>query len=247
MSSFYHVTTAVALFQILNEGLQPRIGPRSQALGEPAPAIYAFSSLDDCMDATWIESAFAEDDELVIIEFAADRAIVDTFAPWEKRFDTPVPVTQILRILDEAGAPLAKQAELLTLAKARSSWSEVLETDRDIAAYVAEHSPHRVDEDFIADDYLNCHARLRLVPLADLTEGPADGNVPSSKKEAAYLKKSPFTMPPLLAEANLEIRDGNHRYRVACKQAMPAVWCYVAEEGTAPTVGRSKRLADCSL
>lgn len=66
----FHVTTAAALPFILSTGLEPRIGPRSAAMGEHQCAIYFFETLADVEHGlmNWMADEFDEDDELVILD-----------------------------------------------------------------------------------------------------------------------------------------------------------------------------------
>lgn len=66
----FHVTTAAALPSILSTGLEPRIGPRSTAIGEHQCAIYFFETLFDVVNGlmNWMADEFDEDDEIVILD-----------------------------------------------------------------------------------------------------------------------------------------------------------------------------------
>lgn len=68
----YHVTTKDSLADILENGLIPKIGPRSSACGETEPAVFCFKSKEDIEDANWIVDAFEDEDgndiEIVILE-----------------------------------------------------------------------------------------------------------------------------------------------------------------------------------
>lgn len=66
----FHVTTRDALDEILESGLQPRIGPRSKLGSESAPAIYLFASREDTENGlmNWLGECFDDDEELVVIE-----------------------------------------------------------------------------------------------------------------------------------------------------------------------------------
>lgn len=75
-------------------------------------------------------------------------------------------------------------------------------------------------------------AKLEEVPIEDLKEGDPEYNRRNFSKERAYLEMDPSTMPPILVNANLEIEDGNHRYRVAKKLGLQYVKCYVIQNET---------------
>lgn len=66
----YHVTTDESLNNILEEGLAPHIGPRSEEMGETEPKIYLFSSKDDVENAlsNWLGEQFDDDQSLYVLE-----------------------------------------------------------------------------------------------------------------------------------------------------------------------------------
>lgn len=66
----WHITPIDNVESILKEGLQPRIGERSRAIGEEIPAVYLFSSVDAFLDAQWIGDVFDEDAKLAILHVA---------------------------------------------------------------------------------------------------------------------------------------------------------------------------------
>jgi hypothetical protein len=105
----------------------------------------------------------------------------------------------------------------------------VLEDAEAIASYIADLSPTEVDEEFIAEHFWGCRAELRMVPVSELREGDADTNMRSLKREKKYAKMDLATMPPLVVE-NGEIKDGNHRFRVAIAKGATEVPCYVVVE-----------------
>ena len=66
---YFHITPVENLPAILREGLQPRLGERSQMLGEPEPAIYLFTSADAVDDASmnWLGDYFDEEEALAVL------------------------------------------------------------------------------------------------------------------------------------------------------------------------------------
>ena len=72
---FWHVTTVDALPSILQDGLQPQIGPRSEELGESVAQVYMFGSREDMDNAlsNWLGESL-EDEELAIIAIARKDA-----------------------------------------------------------------------------------------------------------------------------------------------------------------------------
>jgi hypothetical protein len=75
---FYHVTPIKNLKDILNAGIVPSIGPRSEQIGETEPKIYLFRSIEDVENAlmNWMSDAFDEDQALVILEIKANSALL---------------------------------------------------------------------------------------------------------------------------------------------------------------------------
>lgn len=107
-------------------------------------------------------------------------------------------------------------------------WAAALGNARAIAGYIGSIAPDYVDEELVEEYFHGCRAVLALVPIAELREGPADVNVPSKKKAAAYAKLPPETMPPLVV-MNGVVEDGHHRLRDARRRGVVSVLCYVVE------------------
>lgn len=112
------------------------------------------------------------------------------------------------------------------------AFSEKLDA-QEIADFVETYSTYPVDNEFIYEMYNGSHAELKLVPIAELTEGGRDHNQQSPKNEAKYEKMNLKTMPPLLVE-NGEVKDGNHRLRASKKRGLTHMWCYVVIGGDIP-------------
>ena len=75
----WHVTPTRNVFGILEEGLKPSVGERSQALGEDTPRVYVFTdpmALEDAL-SNWLGEAFDEEDALsiLLLEVAAERVV----------------------------------------------------------------------------------------------------------------------------------------------------------------------------
>lgn len=98
-----------------------------------------------------------------------------------------------------------------------------------IAAYIEEVSSGYVDTEFVEEHYFGCEAVLEKLPIGELSEGPAEGNVPSASKEKKYANMPALTAPPLVVE-NGVVADGNHRFRAAVRRGDTHVWCYVVNE-----------------
>ncbi|GCD60205.1 hypothetical protein WSS15_20970 [Acetobacter pasteurianus] len=67
--SAFHVTPAENLPSIMRNGLEPRIGPRSEDLGEKYKAIYLFPNVEAMENAlgNWMAEAFDDDETLAVI------------------------------------------------------------------------------------------------------------------------------------------------------------------------------------
>lgn len=67
---FFHVTKAENLPSILQDGLVPSVGSRSQAAKERHPAVFLFSSRDAMENAlmNWLGEEFGEDEELAVLQ-----------------------------------------------------------------------------------------------------------------------------------------------------------------------------------
>lgn len=98
----YHVTRKENLPDILANGIQPRIGPRSLAANEPEPKIYLFRRKDDMENAVmnWLGELFDDSAELVALKiqmpvgFAKWLAFnIDT--PYELTYDKIIPAKWI--------------------------------------------------------------------------------------------------------------------------------------------------------
>ncbi|GCD54288.1 hypothetical protein [Acetobacter pasteurianus] len=67
--SAFHVTPAENLPSIMRNGLEPRIGPRSEDLSEKYKAIYLFPNVEAMENAlaNWMAEAFDDDETLAVI------------------------------------------------------------------------------------------------------------------------------------------------------------------------------------
>jgi len=100
-----------------------------------------------------------------------------------------------------------------------------LNDERAIAAYIATLSPRYVDEQFVEEAFWGGCAVLRLLPVTDVREGHADGNIRSVEKERRYRRLPAETLPPILVEDG-ETQDGNHRLRLQRDRGQTHVWVY---------------------
>ena len=65
----FHVTDKANLPGIMENGIEPRIGPRSALFGEQEPLVYMFASMDDVDQAMmgWLGDSFEDDESTVVI------------------------------------------------------------------------------------------------------------------------------------------------------------------------------------
>lgn len=98
----YHVTSSACLASILEEGLRPAIGPRSEMLGERRAACYLFASIEACEEglANWL-GEYLGDEELRILQVDLSGLQVDESLEWEISCATHVPAARILEVWSE--------------------------------------------------------------------------------------------------------------------------------------------------
>jgi hypothetical protein len=104
-------------------------------------------------------------------------------------------------------------------------YAPILKDRYEIAAYIERCSVSYVDVEFIEEHYRGAKAVLRLVPVAEVEQGSAEGNVRVKAREKRYAKMDPATVPPLVIEGG-KIADGNHRFRVEVARGATHLWCY---------------------
>lgn len=99
----FHVTRESDLESIMRQGLFPRTGERSELLGEPVPAIYAFPDKDALENAmlNWLGQEYEEyDGDLVYLEIETDITFKKD-VEWEVIFYDPIPVQDIKNVYSE--------------------------------------------------------------------------------------------------------------------------------------------------
>ena len=106
----FHVTTFEAYGSIREQGLLPRIGPRSTELGEENPQIYFFRSREDVEQGLmqWLGDEFNEDEVLLVLE--VDLSAIDVVATegqFELTVSQPIGPDRILRCYDENLSPIS--------------------------------------------------------------------------------------------------------------------------------------------
>lgn len=111
----FHVTPLANLPGILAEGLQPKLGPRSARLGEPAAGVYCFNGLGSLEAAlgSWLWDAFDDESEPPALLAIAlpEKAGWASEAGFEVRLTTPVPPGH-LRVLSR---DLGSECDLYSL------------------------------------------------------------------------------------------------------------------------------------
>ena len=109
----FHVTRDSNIVSILDHGIVPRLGERSQECGESIAAVYAFPTVQDCHTALsqWLGDWFNDQEEeegqaitLVIVEFdPTGLAQLPQEVAFETRFACTIPPTAF-RSLHSEGA-----------------------------------------------------------------------------------------------------------------------------------------------
>lgn len=90
----YHVTPTKNLDAILSEGLLPKIGERSQMLGEKDEAIYLFPTKADVTNALlqWLGEMYDDDEELALLEIDTTHMhLTPSIADYELICLEPIP------------------------------------------------------------------------------------------------------------------------------------------------------------
>jgi len=97
VTTAYHVTPAANLKYVIQAGLTPRIGPRSDAAGEAIPAIFLFPSIEAAEDAVsnWLGEELTEA-PLALLRITLEQlAVLHSETPWELMTFAPIPPSQI--------------------------------------------------------------------------------------------------------------------------------------------------------
>lgn len=106
---------------------------------------------------------------------------------------------------------------------------EILNDGYEIAAFIETFALYEVDEEFVAEQFRDDRAVLKLIPMDQLHEGGRDANLQVPANEKKYQKMDLQTLPPLLVRDG-KVLDGNHRYRASQKRGLTSIWCYVVED-----------------
>lgn len=101
----FHVTEQQLLPRILEEGLQPQVGPRSLEAGEQLPAVFCFTSREAVENAlsNWLGELFDElTVALVILELDASPELpAHSDVAYERAIECRIPASSICRIYSE--------------------------------------------------------------------------------------------------------------------------------------------------
>jgi len=103
--SLFHVTTDDALPLILENGLVPAIGPRSQEADEPRNAVFAFTSREALEDglSNWLGDAFEDHEgEIFILEFHYSGGKQFQDVEYEIGILEAVHPTDFIKVLDDS-------------------------------------------------------------------------------------------------------------------------------------------------
>lgn len=99
---YYHVTEADNVPNIMQTGLQPNNGSRSQLIGESNVGIYLFPTFEYLEDGVcnWLGDKFPDDIELVVlqIDLPADFPISESSVDYEVISYVPIPSKYITQI-----------------------------------------------------------------------------------------------------------------------------------------------------
>ena len=117
---YFHVTKKENMESILEHGLIPQIGERSEELGESEKAIYLFPNIEEMENAlyNWLGECFEDDEDLIIIQVdvPSDFPINqerdsngDLF--YEATSKSQIPITYITAVYDEYYKPIEQQIE----------------------------------------------------------------------------------------------------------------------------------------
>jgi len=99
----YHVTTLENYVDIEKNGLVPKIGPRSENLGEVDPRIYLFPDKITCSDAlmNWLGEEFDEVDSFIILEVDISKFDKKSDVGYEVTVKEHIPTSHILKVFNE--------------------------------------------------------------------------------------------------------------------------------------------------
>lgn len=98
----WHITPASNLKSILENGLIPTIGPRSESAEEPIPAVYLFPDGNSLVDGmtNWLDDEFDERLALIEVEISEDW-IIEHDIRWESQVHRTIPPESILILFND--------------------------------------------------------------------------------------------------------------------------------------------------
>ncbi len=130
----FHLTPVGSLLEVLERGIEPRLGARSQAAGEGAPASFHFPSIDALVDGLmgWAADAFDEDERLALLAVRKDLAGVTAVheVGYEVRATAVVPPEALVLISSNVDAETDLEGEIREVLRSRiAAVPERLEPD----------------------------------------------------------------------------------------------------------------------
>lgn len=108
MATAYHVTPMENLESILEHGLVPMIGERSEKLGEVNPRVYLFPQADHVEDAlsNWLGDELEDYDELAILEVDLIGYPYQFSVGYEISVSDTIKPNAIIKVFDENFNPI---------------------------------------------------------------------------------------------------------------------------------------------
>lgn len=94
---YYHITPIYNLDNIIQNGLEPKIGDRSNLIGEEHHSIYLFKDISDIENAlmSWMENEFNEDEELALLQITIPFNIKIEYNGFEYTTSQSIPAKYI--------------------------------------------------------------------------------------------------------------------------------------------------------
>lgn len=108
----YHCTPTSNLGAILQQGIHPKIGPRSQALGEATNAVYLFPTLEHVEAAlmSWLGENFEEDEEIIVLEVDISGMQTSSDVEYEIKIEQAIDSNRIIGCLRRSPTRSAARA-----------------------------------------------------------------------------------------------------------------------------------------
>jgi hypothetical protein len=119
---YFHITPARNLLSIMQDGLWPCCGERSEAIGESEPKVFLFPKIEEADDAlyNWLGEAFEdESDLLLILQFDLPKEFEERHITrerddngdlfYEAECDAVIPSEYLTEVYNELYIPLSKE------------------------------------------------------------------------------------------------------------------------------------------